>query len=137
LNNKTRTRIISAVRKISRWSPARQSVKNACKIDKALFQCPKCGVLCYEGKSQVTFINYKELYAPAEVRQEYLDVDHISPAVPISGWDSWDNFMERLFCGEDNLQALCSGKCHKEKTSSERKQRLANKYGNKETKRKK
>jgi hypothetical protein len=31
-----------------------------------------------------------------------------------------DNFVERLFCEEDNLQILCKDKCHQAKTNKER-----------------
>ena len=50
-------------------------------------------------------------------------VDHIDPVVdPETGFVSWDVFIERLFCSEDNLQVLCK-ECHKLKSALERKQR--------------
>ena len=131
MDSKTKQKIIQACRKISRWNPARQNVKKACKLDKALFQCSKCGNLCYEGKSSKTFKEYQAKYAPLEVRQEFLDIDHISTVVPLTGWDSWDGFIERLFCGEENLRGLCSTVCHAKKTKAEKSIRLANKYGKK------
>lgn len=131
LDNKTKNRIIAAVRKISRWNPARQAVKNAAKVDKALFKCSKCQNLSYEGKSSVLFEHYKELHPDKVVIMEYCDVDHVEPVVPVTGWDSWDSFMERLFCEEDNLQALCKS-CHKVKTMAEAKKRRAHKYGKKQ-----
>lgn len=46
------------------------------------------------------------------------NVDHIDPATPITGFVSWDNYIERLFCDSDNLQLLCKP-CHKEKCAEE------------------
>lgn len=45
-------------------------------------------------------------------------MDHIEPVVPESGWDSWDGYIERLFCNEDGYQVICKS-CHKKKTASE------------------
>lgn len=51
-----------------------------------------------------------------------VQVDHIDPVVPASGFISWDSTIERLFCSKDNMQVLCSV-CHKIKSKEER-------YGN-------
>lgn len=131
LDSKRKNKYIQAARRVSRFSPARQAVKKAAKVDKALFRCSKCGVLCYEGKSARTFATYLEKYPNDTIRQEYLDIDHILPVVPTTGWEGWNSFYERLECEEVNLRGLCSTICHKEKTGAERKVRLANKYGKK------
>lgn len=48
-----------------------------------------------------------------------VQVDHIEPVVdPSTGFQSWDIFIDRLFCDRDNLQVLCTA-CHKLKTSEE------------------
>lgn len=55
-----------------------------------------------------------------------MEVDHIKPVVdPQEGFVSWDEFINRLFCEKDNLQALCKT-CHKIKTAKEKKKRNAN-----------
>lgn len=46
--------------------------------------------------------------------QESLEVDHIIEIGPFLG--SWDVYIPKMFCGQDNLQALCDV-CHKRKTS--------------------
>jgi hypothetical protein len=39
------------------------------------------------------------------------------------GFTSWDDFIERLYCGKENLQVLCK-ECHDKKTLKEKKQRI-------------
>jgi len=59
-------------------------------------------------------------------------VDHIDPVVPVTGWVSWDDYLERLHNGR--LQILCNYKgerdnkksCHSIKTKAENKVRALN-----------
>jgi 5-methylcytosine-specific restriction endonuclease McrA len=52
--------------------------------------------------------------------QKEVQVDHKKPAVdPKTGFISWDVYIERLFCGKENLQVLCKP-CHDAKTKGER-----------------
>ena len=49
-----------------------------------------------------------------------VQVDHLDPVVnPETGFTSWDETIERMYCNSSNLQVLCKG-CHKEKTMEER-----------------
>lgn len=49
-----------------------------------------------------------------------VEVDHINPVVDVNtGFISWDDFIYKLFCSEDNLQVLCKS-CHKKKSTKER-----------------
>lgn len=49
-----------------------------------------------------------------------VQVDHIIPVVdPATGFTTWDDFINRLYCGRDNLQVLCLT-CHKKKSKEER-----------------
>lgn len=128
MDSKTKNRLIVAARKISLGWKARQAVKKRQKVDKALYECSKCGCYCYEGKSLVAYDNYITKYPEKKVVMERYDIDHIIPAVPLEGWDGWDSFYSRLFCGEENLRGLCFT-CHSEKTNREKKKRLAFKYG--------
>lgn len=53
-------------------------------------------------------------------KQKNVFVDHIHPVVdPKKGFESWDVFIERLFCEKDNLQVLCKA-CHDTKTEKEK-----------------
>lgn len=45
-------------------------------------------------------------------------VDHINPVISIEGRKSWDEYINRLFCGEIGLQIL-DKPCHNAKTKQE------------------
>lgn len=49
-----------------------------------------------------------------------VQVDHIKPVVdPTRGFQTWDKYIQRLFCSKDNLQVVCRP-CHKIKTQEEK-----------------
>jgi 5-methylcytosine-specific restriction endonuclease McrA len=131
MDKKTHNRLIQAARKISLgWGP-RKKAKEKCKVDKALFECSKCGAYIYEGKSEVNFMLYIDKYDKKEVRMERFDMDHIVPVIAVdSASHSWDVYYTRLFCGEENYRGLCQV-CHKAKSTAENKIRYAIKYGKK------
>lgn len=46
--------------------------------------------------------------------------DHVNPVVdPLTGFSGWDDFVNRLFCEQENLQVLCKN-CHDLKSKEER-----------------
>src|SRR5574339_641511 len=53
-----------------------------------------------------------------EFMRNEIEVDHIQPVVPVTGWVSWDDTIDRLFCHTDGLQVLCKD-CHHHKSSEE------------------
>lgn len=58
-----------------------------------------------------------------------LSIDHKEPAVPVdSSFEdmSLDDLVDRMWCNEDLLQALCDD-CHDKKTKAENKERRLNK----------
>jgi 5-methylcytosine-specific restriction endonuclease McrA len=103
---KIRTQIRSALRKIWSWGSEekKQTIKRARKgIGK--YECEVCNKIVKK-----------------------IEVDHIVPIGATPGSrvstkeDTWDSFINKLFCSTDNLQGICS-KCHKEKTKSDRKRK--------------
>ena len=48
-----------------------------------------------------------------------VQVDHIQPVIPISGFVSWDETIKRMLCEKDGLQVLCKS-CHHKKSLEER-----------------
>lgn len=51
-----------------------------------------------------------------------VEVNHIDPVIPITGFDSWDGVIERMFCEKDKLEVLCKP-CHKIVTKEENTER--------------
>lgn len=48
-----------------------------------------------------------------------IQCDHIYPVVnPKVGFTTWDDYIDRMFCSEDDLQVLCKN-CHTQKTKTE------------------
>ena len=92
------SRIRSALQRVWRFSEMRREALAKARITRGVYLCAACGKLLTVGET---------------------NVDHINPAVPVSGFDSWSGFIERLFCPADGLQVLCEG-CHALKTALER-----------------
>ena len=91
-----------------RWQPKYDTL-NASKTEKKIN--PKTGRLAQHFRCES---------CSNEFTQKDMEVDHIKPVVdPTKGFQSWDIFIDRLFCEPDNLQALCKG-CHLAKTKLEK-----------------
>jgi len=45
-----------------------------------------------------------------------LQIDHIVPVVPLTGFDNWQAYIDRLFVGPEGLRAL-DAECHKTHTA--------------------
>lgn len=50
--------------------------------------------------------------------QKDVEVNHKTPVVPTSGFDSWDEVIERMFCEKEGLEVVCKP-CHKAITRQE------------------
>jgi len=49
-----------------------------------------------------------------------VQVDHTIPVIdPVKGFETWDTFVDRVFCAIENLTVLCKP-CHKIKTDEEK-----------------
>lgn len=93
--------IVSTLRRASlRWNPVGVAKSNS-RVSRGIYSCAICG-----GR-----------FKPSEIV-----VDHIEPVVPISGFDSWDGYINRMFCDSSGLQVLCN-ECHKVKTDKENENR--------------
>ena len=98
--------IRSALRQKSRWwKPisvcklnARRLYKGINKRQKYEYQCKKC-----------------KAWHP----EKNINVDHIIPAGSLNTAQDLPQFVERLFCEQDNLQVLCEA-CHDKKTLKEK-----------------
>jgi hypothetical protein len=119
INNRIKRSLISHARRLSlSWEP-RTRAKAQCKVAPALHRCSKCGVLCYEGKSDKNYEAYVEQFSDEVVLFEGIKMDHIQPCIdPVDGFTGWDDFYKGLFCEEINYRGLCSP-CHDVKSSQE------------------
>jgi 5-methylcytosine-specific restriction endonuclease McrA len=99
--------IRTALRSGLRFYPPKVNVLNKAKRDykggnprqKYCYECASCGE-CFKA--------------------DQVQVDHLSPCGSLLSYDDLPDFVETLYCGEDNLQVLCKS-CHKIKGSEERK----------------
>jgi 5-methylcytosine-specific restriction endonuclease McrA len=62
----------------------------------------------------------KNLFVAKEV-----EVNHIVPVIPVTGFKSWDDTIELMFCEQDGLEVLCKP-CHKKITKQENEERKKN-----------
>lgn len=94
LPSKTHNYIVAYGRRVFGWYPARKNVKDRAKRQNGLFECAHCMLL---------------------FPRDQIEVNHIDPVIPLTGFDDWNGFYSRLFCDESGLEALCKG-CHKVQT---------------------
>lgn len=99
-----KSRIIAALRQLSMYAPAITEAKRKARIDRGVYTCAFC---------------QKDTWT------KEIAVDHIKPIVPVTGWDSWDGYISRLFCDAKDLQVLCRP-CHLNKSKAENEERKAN-----------
>ena len=105
-----RSFIKSGLRRMSfRWRP-KTNCKKAARLPQK--QMGKNGRLVFFSKCELC----KE-----EMPETMVEVDHKEPVVPIEGFSTWDEVIDRLFCDSDGLRVLCKP-CHKEVTKKQRQQ---------------
>lgn len=101
--------IISVLRSGTRRWPPKYQAKDLAKTEKKIN--PKSGKMAQ---------HYRCASCKEEFTSTNVEVDHIVPVIPPSiGFTTWDNFINALFCDNDNLQVLCIP-CHKIKSKQEK-----------------
>lgn len=99
-----------------KWGPIHDALANA-REKRGFYRCAGCGSLV-TATSKV-----------GRKRVSNVAVDHIHPIVdPAVGFTTWDDYITRMFCEEENLQILCK-ECHDVKSQEEKliaKERRAN-----------
>jgi hypothetical protein len=107
------TEIRGALRLIFRKSPHRKAAMMAARVE----------IPCNGRKKP--FVYYRCAACNNLVKPNNLNIDHILPVGPAPGTRnappdlSWEIFLEKMFCGLENLQCLCLD-CHALKTKDER-----------------
>lgn len=105
--------IVSALRGASqRWGPKHEALKDA-KRGRNAYECAGCGK-----------VGPKTLPPEAgkKRRRNNAVADHIEPIVPVTGFTTWDSFIENLFCEKEGYQILCWS-CNRKKTEGENEER--------------
>lgn len=109
MDSKFKGFVISLLRRGTlRWKPTQEVLKeaketyyidskNGKKLKRVKFKCASCN----------------KFYCRKEIC-----VDHREPVVGPEGFTNFHDYILRMFCPKENLQALCKG-CHKSKTKGE------------------
>lgn len=97
------TWMIGVLRRASlRWLPINNTRKKA-RVSRGKYLC-------------AGFKREPHVVAKSVNKKNNVFVDHINP---VGKFIDWNTFIEKLFCGEENLQVLCL-ECHKKKTKQEK-----------------
>ncbi len=90
-----------------KWLPTSQVLKEA-RTRKGFYTCNSC-----KEEVPTTILHNGK-------RVKNVSIDHEPPIInPAVGWQSWDSFINNLYCEKDKLQLLCKN-CHDQKSSAER-----------------
>lgn len=90
--------IVQVLRRGSyRWPPRNEAMKRA-RIARGVYKCESC---------------------QTEVGRKDVSLDHIISVVPLSGFTTWDEYIERMYCDADGFACICNP-CHDAKTAAER-----------------
>lgn len=96
-----------------RWGP-RNAVKKAANVKRGFYLCAG-----YDRDKHIVPASLP----PKKGNKKRINnavVDHIYPVInPSTGFVSWDDTIERMFCEVEGLQILCY-ECHNNKTDEER-----------------
>jgi len=97
-----------------KWPPRNEVLKSA-RVDRGMYQCNVCKTV---------------------VGRKDISLDHITPVVSLSGFTTWDEYIDRMYCDASGFQAICTV-CHDKKTAMERELRKEKRLEKKLTFRKK
>ena len=113
ISKKERNLIKGAIRRVFSRSEIRGKIVTASLVKHVDLTRPRVKSWCKCGNCNTL------------IPKSYMEVDHIDPVVPYNTSleeMSWDELVNRLWCEESNLQAICE-ECHDKKTKVERKMR--------------
>jgi 5-methylcytosine-specific restriction endonuclease McrA len=110
--------------KVEGWTEAKYwgAIRSALRTGMRFYK-PKTDLLLKNRKPCKNKGRQKWEYTCESCKQKFkstdVQVDHIVPAGSLKSYEDLPEFVERLYCGEDNLQVLCKP-CHRIKTNHER-----------------
>lgn len=92
-----------------KWAPISKCLSDA-RVKRGFYKCAEC--------EEIVPASTKDPETGKRIKN--IVVDHINPIIdPHTGFTTWDDVINRMFCEDDNLQALCYS-CHKQKTDKEK-----------------
>lgn len=109
-----RSFVKGGLRSISQRWPPKYTVLNEAKTTKKIN--PKSGRIAQHFRCAKCLDDFP---------QKEVEVNHIVPVIPLSGFDTWDGVIERMFCEKGLLEVLCKP-CHKSITKEENEHRKLN-----------
>lgn len=68
--------------------------------------------------AKVSYGTYRCALCNGLFRKKDTQLDHKIPVIPVQGFDSFDGYIDRLYCNSDGYQVLCID-CHEKKTALE------------------
>jgi 5-methylcytosine-specific restriction endonuclease McrA len=102
------------------WSAIRSALRTGMRFWKPKLNVMNKAKRKYEGENKRQKFAYECASCKGCFKAQDVQVDHITPAGTLLAYSDLPQFVERLYCGEDGLQVLCS-ECHRKKSNEERK----------------
>lgn len=91
--------VVMQLRRCSyKWGPRNRALASA-RVSRGIYRCAMCPDTNLHPKKNIR-------------------LDHINPVVPVTGWDDWNGYIERMFCEAEGFQVICLDH-HKAKTQTE------------------
>lgn len=98
----------------------RSALRQKSRFWKPIAQCKQNARRKYNGTNKRQKFEYQCNICKEYFPDKHINVDHIQPAGALNCSQDLPGFVERLFCGIENLQVLCES-CHNDKTKEEKK----------------
>jgi 5-methylcytosine-specific restriction endonuclease McrA len=115
-----RTRNSGTMTESQFWSMIRSALRQKSRFWKPIAQCKQNARRKYNGTNKRQKFEYQCNICKEYFPDKHINVDHIQPAGALNCSQDLPGFVERLFCGIENLQVLCES-CHNDKTKEEKK----------------
>jgi 5-methylcytosine-specific restriction endonuclease McrA len=106
MDNRKKAYVIQILRRASyKWKPRYQVLVKS-RVGRGQYKCNICSSI---------------------VGRKDIQMDHVNPVIPTTGWPGWEEYIDRLLADkESDWQAICRT-CHDIKTKEENGERSANK----------
>ena len=102
------------------WSAIRSALRTGMRFWKPKLNVMNRAKRKYEGENKRQKFAYECEHCKGLFKASEVQCDHRTPAGTLLSYQDLPQFVERLYCGEDGLQVLCS-ECHRKKSNEERK----------------